>query len=62
MEITLTADAGGTVLVLRHLDMPTNHAGDHEKGWAHYVDERLVAALAESETTIPAVGVVGASG
>ena len=33
-----------TVLVLRHYDMPATHTSDHEKGWSHFVGERLVAA------------------
>lgn len=44
VEVTLTPDNDGTVLVLRHFDMPTTHAAEHEKGWSHFVGERLVAA------------------
>jgi uncharacterized protein YndB with AHSA1/START domain len=43
VEVTLTPDDGETVLVLRHSEMPTTHAADHEKGWQHFVNERLVA-------------------
>jgi uncharacterized protein YndB with AHSA1/START domain len=46
VEVTLTPDDGGTVLVLRHFDMPTTHAPDHEKGWSHFIGDRLVAAAA----------------
>ena len=48
VEITLTPDDDGTVLVLRHSDMPTTHAPDHEHGWSHFIGERLVAAAANT--------------
>jgi uncharacterized protein YndB with AHSA1/START domain len=44
VEVTLTPDGSETVLVLRHSEMPTTHAADHEKGWSYFVGERLVAA------------------
>lgn len=43
VEVTLTPDDDGTVLVLRHSDMPTTHAPDHTKGWAYLIGERMVA-------------------
>lgn len=46
VEVTLTPEADETVLVLRHFDMPTPHAPDHEKGWSYFIGERLVAAAA----------------
>jgi uncharacterized protein YndB with AHSA1/START domain len=46
VEVTLTADDGETVLLLRHFEMPATHAPDHEKGWNYFVGERLVAAAA----------------
>ena len=46
VEVTLRADEGETVLVLRHSDMPVTHAADHEKGWSYFVGERLAAAAA----------------
>ena len=45
VEVTLTPDAGGTVLVLRHT-LPTTHAAEHREGWAFFVGDRLVAAAA----------------
>ena len=48
VEVTLTPDGDETVLVLRHFDMPTTHAADHEKGWALFVGDRLVAAAEKS--------------
>ncbi len=48
VEVTLTPDGDETILVLRHLDMPTTHAADHEKGWALFVGDRLVAAAEKS--------------
>jgi uncharacterized protein YndB with AHSA1/START domain len=44
VEVTMTPEHDETVLVLRHYDMPATHASDHEKGWSHFVGERLVAA------------------
>jgi uncharacterized protein YndB with AHSA1/START domain len=44
VEVTLTAAGGETELVLRHFDMPVTHAANHEKGWRHFVGERLVLA------------------
>jgi uncharacterized protein YndB with AHSA1/START domain len=46
VEVTLTPDGGETVLLLRHFDMPATHAADHEKGWRHFVGERLAAVAA----------------
>jgi hypothetical protein len=46
--VTLTPDGDATVVVLRHSDVPTTHADDHGKGWAHYVGERLPAAIASA--------------
>jgi uncharacterized protein YndB with AHSA1/START domain len=48
VEVTLTPDDDGTVLVLRHFDMPATHAADHEKGWSHLVGDRLAAAVASA--------------
>jgi uncharacterized protein YndB with AHSA1/START domain len=44
VEVTLTPDGNETVLVLRHFDMPTSQASDHEKGWSIHVGDRLAAA------------------
>ena len=49
VEVTMTPDGGETVVLLRHLEMPTTHAADHEKGWRHFVGERLPAAVASAE-------------
>ena len=43
VEVALTPEGGGTVLVLRHT-LPAIHAADHRKGWGHFVGERLAAA------------------
>jgi uncharacterized protein YndB with AHSA1/START domain len=45
-EVTMTPDKGGTVLVLRHFEMPATHAGDYVKGWSYLLGDRLVAAAA----------------
>lgn len=46
VEVTLRADGGETVLVLRHSDMPVIQAPDHVKGWTYFIGERLAAAAA----------------
>ena len=46
VEVTLTPDRDGTVLVLRHFDLPVHHAPDHRRGWSHFVADLLVAAAA----------------
>jgi uncharacterized protein YndB with AHSA1/START domain len=46
VEVTLTPSEEGTLVVLRHFDMPASHAADHRKGWAYVVGERLPAAVA----------------
>ena len=43
VEVTLTPDGDGTVLNLRHFDIPETHAGDHRKGWESILTQ-LVAA------------------
>ena len=48
VEVTMTPDEGETILVLRHSEMPTTHAGDHEQGWTYFVGERLVAVAART--------------
>ncbi len=45
VEVTLVPDGDGTIVTLRHFDMPTTHAADHSKGWDYYVLERLPAAF-----------------
>ncbi len=46
VEVTLEPDADGTLLVLRHAELPAADAGEHEKGWAYFLRERLPAAVA----------------
>ena len=48
VEVTLHAEGAGTVVVLRHLDMPADASADHTKGWAYVVGERLAAAAASA--------------
>ena len=37
VEITLTADAGDTILTLRHTGLPAAQADQHRSGWAHFL-------------------------
>lgn len=45
VEVTITPDGDESVLQLRHFEMPTTYAADHEKGWHLFVGERLPAAV-----------------
>jgi uncharacterized protein YndB with AHSA1/START domain len=47
VEVTLTADAGDTVLTLRHTGLPAAVADQHRVGWSHFLP-LLVAAVAEA--------------
>jgi uncharacterized protein YndB with AHSA1/START domain len=48
VEVTLMADAGDTVLTLRHRDIPIDIADEHAKGWAHFLP--LLAQAAQAAT------------
>lgn len=37
VEVTLAADAGGTLLTLRHFGLPAPHADEHHAGWGHFL-------------------------
>jgi uncharacterized protein YndB with AHSA1/START domain len=37
VEVTLVDDGGDTVLTLRHSELPTSYAEEHDKGWAHFL-------------------------
>lgn len=49
VEVILNPVEGDTELVMRHSQMPPTHAGDHAKGWALFVGERLPAAVASAK-------------
>jgi uncharacterized protein YndB with AHSA1/START domain len=45
VEIDLRRDGTGTLVTLRHRDLPTPDAADqHRAGWTHYLDRLVVAA------------------
>lgn len=44
VEITLTADAGDTIITLRHTGIPVAHADEHRAGWVHFLP-RLADAV-----------------
>ncbi len=52
VEVTLEPDGDGTVVVLRHSDMPAAARADHAKGWAQFVGERLPAAVARMDADL----------
>lgn len=44
VEITLTPEGDGTLVRLRHLDLPTaEERGSHREGWTHYLARLAVA-------------------
>jgi len=43
VEATLTPAEGGTMLVLRHFDVPAIQVPDHRLGWSMFIGERLVS-------------------
>jgi uncharacterized protein YndB with AHSA1/START domain len=51
VEVTLTPVGADTELVLVHRELPASHADEHAEGWARFVGERLVAAVAGPTTT-----------
>jgi len=44
VEITLTAQAGGTLVRLEHRDLPEPERAPHSHGWDHYLSRLAVAA------------------
>lgn len=45
VEVTLTPSGGNTELVLRHTDVPQEHADSHAEGWLLYAGKRLPEAI-----------------
>lgn len=44
VEVTLTADAGDTIMTLRHTGLPAAIADEHRSGWEHFLP-MLAAAV-----------------
>jgi len=44
VEVTLTADAGDTILTLRHTGLPAEQVDEHRSGWVHFLP-RLANAV-----------------
>ena len=44
VEVTLTADAGDTIMTLRHSGLPAAVADEHDAGWGHFLP-LLVSAV-----------------
>ena len=44
VEVTFAADAGDTIMTLRHTGLPVAFADEHAAGWAHFLP-LLVAAV-----------------
>jgi uncharacterized protein YndB with AHSA1/START domain len=52
VEITLTPDAGDTILTLRHSGIPVDHADEHRSGWAHFLPLLAGAAAVAAEREV----------
>lgn len=50
VEITFTADAGDTIMTLRHSGIPAAHADEHRSGWGHFLPLLADAAAGATET------------
>ncbi len=44
VEISLVKDGEGTIVRLRHTDLPSETRGDHREGWQHYLERLLEVA------------------
>lgn len=44
VEITLIPDDGGTLLRLRHLDLPIGELESHRQGWIHFLAQLVTVA------------------
>jgi uncharacterized protein YndB with AHSA1/START domain len=44
VEVVLTPDGDGTMVVLTHRGLPSTHIGDHRAGWEHQLGRLRVAA------------------
>ena len=44
VEVDLTADGDGTLLLFRHTGLPTDAVNDHAGGWTHYLKRLGIAA------------------
>ncbi len=44
VEITLTPDKGGTILRLRHFNLPQKEVQGHAEGWDHFIPRLQLAA------------------
>ena len=56
VEITLKPDGKETVVTLRHSGIPAPAAGEHEKGWTHYIARLGIAAAGGDPGPDPMVG------
>jgi uncharacterized protein YndB with AHSA1/START domain len=43
VEVTLTADAGDTIMTLRHTGLPAAFAEEHRAGWGHFLPNLVTA-------------------
>ena len=56
VEITLTPDGDGTIVRLRHFDLPTETQEQHGQGWDHYMKRLAIAGARGDPGPDPWVG------
>ena len=56
VEITLTPDGDGTIVRLRHFDLPTEAQELHGQGWDHYMERLAIAGAGGDPGPDPKVG------
>jgi uncharacterized protein YndB with AHSA1/START domain len=59
VEIDLAADGDGTIVRLRHLDLPEEAREIHGQGWDQYLDRLAKAASGEDPGPDPNAGPIG---
>ena len=56
VEITLTPDGDGTIVRLRHFDLPVETQEQHGQGWDHYMERLVIAGEGRDPGPDPWVG------
>jgi uncharacterized protein YndB with AHSA1/START domain len=47
VEVTLTAEAGGTRVRFLHTHLPADAVAQHDQGWAHYLSRLAIVAIGQ---------------
>ena len=60
VEVVLTPDGDGTIVVLTHRGLPSNHIEGHRAGWEHQLGRLPAAADSTSWSLLHVLGLFGA--